>query len=165
MTNAEFIALAALVIGLAELMVAFLIARSINKLTLSQSRLQTQHQINQQWQSFNISAVQDKSVRNSLLGIGYEDGGEEFIQKRYITFYILNILSDVYTSWKQGLIEDEFAIRMARDQANLLSKNRDILDQILLGNRGYAQSFIDFIYSQFQSTDGERTKVPSSDEA
>lgn len=141
------IAIATIVIAFATFLQAFvtyLVALYLSRISKDAETVATLRGINEQWQRFNLTALQNRDFCDTLGSMGYDPQNIEKIRRRYVVFYILNIMYDVYYAAKHGRMVSGFADEMTKDHVKLLSNSAE-LEEILKGDRGYSDEFTDYV--------------------
>lgn len=128
---------------MAQVAVAYIISRYVNKYQRISEALDTTKHVNAQWQNFNELVITNKEFRSTIIHLEQLNVDEETIKLKYMIFYILNVLHDCYHSQKAIGVPCEHLSADIEDQLGILSLQRDMVLSILDGNRGYDKEFIE----------------------
>ena len=126
-----------------QVLVTYLIARSISKASSISESIEISRNIDSQWQEYNMRVICDskfRSVHRKLEGLDNEPEG--VTQVRYLIFYILNVVYIAWTSEKAKKDHFDHAKTIIKDHLRIIYSERDLVLSILDGGRGYNDIFV-----------------------
>jgi len=127
----------------AQVVVAYMIARSIRHASERTEMVHASRHVNEMWQEYNRLVVTDTEFRKTAMRLEKVSEDEGVFQIRYIIFMHLNVLHSGFHARKQsnepaGHLDANFKEMLAA-----LAPNKHIAISILEGSRGYDKEFIE----------------------
>lgn len=131
-----------MIAAIAEVFVAYLIAASINRATRQSESLEASRRIYQQWQDFNVLVITNSEFRNAHRDLEQLPDSDGEIQKKYLLFYVLNVIYSAYSASKLKRDDLRQADRQLSDHLQILKCQQEAVLEILRGGRGYDDEFV-----------------------
>lgn len=140
----SFVATSATAItAILQLFVTYFIARSINKASELSESLQISRDITAIWQDYNKTVITDEEFRNTLRLIEKSNEDDDTTQMRHYIFYVLNIINTAWAAERTKRDHFDHSSTIVRDHLLVLRPQRELVESILLGGRGYNKHFVE----------------------
>jgi hypothetical protein len=139
-----------------QVLVTWMISRSIRKASTVNETLDQSRQIYGQWQEFNKLVITDENFRATLRKMEKLTEEDSRTQLRYLLFYILNVMNSAWLA--ESAKKDGFkqAGAVLRDHLSVVYAQRDLVLEIVEGGRGYSEDFVAQIKKAFVELDNEK---------
>ncbi|EPJ43164.1 MAG: hypothetical protein OFPII_43340 [Osedax symbiont Rs1] len=126
-----------------QVVVSYLIAKSLRTLGDKSTLLNASSHANKQWQEFNKLVIIDPEFRKTLMVLENLEASDSVVQTKYMIFFILNILHDQYAARESLGITNDHIEANIKEMIGTLKAQKDLVLSILNGNRGYDKPFIE----------------------
>ena len=127
---------------IAQVVVAFLISRSVDRSLRRMAELSAAQHIHNQWQNWNTMVITNKEFRDAVIAFEDITETETYTKKRFLAFFSLNIIEEAYFAEKNLGLSKGLLQTHIKEQIEMLRTEEELIRDIFSDGRGYNSEFI-----------------------